>query len=128
MSTSNSIRTSEMRLHALQGPNICSQTLELHRTRLRQDMSLNSTTRPEFMEHPAPRILRIGTKVTRPILPDYKSRRCLRELQVHDAGLVDIGFDGVAFPVLAELHAAAVGMKVLHIFGKLYVGEVVGAP
>lgn len=117
-----------MRLHALQGSNIDPQTLEIHRSGLRQDMSLNPTPRPELMKHPAPRILGIGTKVTRPILSDHESGRYLRKLQVDDAGLVDIGFDRVAFPVLAELHAAAIRVEVLHVFGKLVVGEVVGAP
>ena len=117
-----------MRLHALQRPNIKSQSLEIHRPGLREHMALYPASRPELMEHPSPRILGIGAEVTRPILPHNKPRRYLCEFQVHDAGLVDVGFDGVAFPVLAELHAATLGMEVLHVVGELDVGEVVGAP
>jgi hypothetical protein len=77
------------------------------------------------MIHSSPRLLRICSKITVPILPYHETRTYLRELQIDDTSLIDGGFDGITFAILGEFHAAAVGVEVLHVFGEGVVGEVV---
>ena len=117
-----------MRLHALQSATKEAQPIETHRALLRQNVALDLTPRPELVIHAAPRLLRVGAEIRVPVFPDHEARRHLRELEIHDLGLVDGGFDGVAFAVFAQFHAAVLGVEVLLVFGEGEVREVVGGP
>lgn len=105
-----------------------SRSFEVHRSTLRQDMSLNLTSRPELMIHPTPRLLRIFTKSTRPILAHHVPRRNLRELQVDNALLVHGGLDGITLSILADIHRAIFRLESMVVGGEVEVGEVLRTP
>ena len=117
-----------MRLHTLLRMYKHPQPLKIHRPTLRKNMPFNPTSRPEIMEHPPPRLLRICPKIAYAIFANFEPRRYLRKLKIDNARLVDTRLDRVALPILADIHGAAVGLEVLLVGGEGEVGDVVGAP
>ena len=117
-----------MRLHALQSVDEHSPALEIDRTLLRDQRTLNLTSGPEQVLHAAPRLLRVGTKVGGAILARRETRRGLRESDVDDTALVHTALDLVRLTVLGDFHGALLGSEVLLVVGEGEVVEVVGGP
>ena len=105
-----------------------SPALEINRTLLRDERTLNLTPRPEQVLHAAPRRLRVSTKVASTILARRETRRSLRESNINNTALVHTALDPVRLAILRDLHRALLGGKVLLIVGEGEVVEVVGGP
>ena len=117
-----------MRLHALQSMNKHSPALEINRTLLRDERTLNLTPRPEQVLHAAPRRLRVCTKVAGTVLSRRETRRGLRESNIDDTALVHTALDPVRLAILRNLHGALLGGEVLLVVGEGEVVEVVRGP
>lgn len=120
--------TSEMRLHALQRMHEHSPALEIHRSLLRHELTLNLTPGPEEVLHPAPRGLGVGSEIARAVLAHGEAGRGLRELDVDDAALVDAAADVVGLAVVGDLHGAVPAGEVLLVVGEVEVVQVVRGP
>ena len=105
-----------------------SPALEINRTLLRDERTLNLTPRPEQVLHAAPRRLRVCTKVAGTVLSRRETRRGLRESNIDDTALVHTALDPVRLAILRNLHGALLGGEVLLVVGEGEVVEVVGGP
>ena len=105
-----------------------SPALEINRTLLRDERTLNLTPRPEQVLHAAPRRLRVCTKVAGTVLSRRETRRGLRESNIDDTALVHTALDPVRLAILRNLHGALLGGEVLLVVGEGEVVEVVRGP
>jgi hypothetical protein len=117
-----------VRLHALQGVHKHSPALEINRSLLRDQRTLNLTPGPEQVLHAAPRCLRVGAEVAGTVLARRETGRGLRESYVDNTALVHTALDLVGLAVLGDLHGALFGVEVLLVVGEGKVVEVVGGP
>lgn len=117
-----------MWLHALQCVNELSTALEVHRSLLRQERSLDRTPGPEKVLHSTPRVRGIGTKVASTVLSGRETRRSLRESDIDNTALVHAALDMVALSILGDLHGALLGAELVLVVGEGEVVEVVGGP
>ena len=117
-----------MRLHALQGVHKHSPALEINRTLLREQRTLNLTPGPKQVLHAAPRRLGVGAEVAGAVLARRETRRGLRESDVNNTALVHTTLDLVRLAVLRDLHGAFLGGEVLLVVGEGEVVKVVGSP
>lgn len=120
--------TSEMRLHALQRMNELATTLEINRSLLCEERSLDLAPGPEEVLHPAPRLRGISAKVAGTVLARSKARRGLCESDVNNAALVHAALDVVGLAILRDLHGALFRLELVLIVGEGEVVEVVGGP
>lgn len=117
-----------MWLHALQRVNELSAALEVHRSLLRQERSLNSTPRPEQVLHPTPRVRGISTKVASTVLASRETGRNLCESDIDNTALVHAALDVVRLSILGDLHGALLGAELVLVVGEGEVVEIVGGP
>ena len=105
-----------------------SPALEINRTLLRDERTLNLTPRPEQVLHAAPRSLRVCTKVAGTVLARRETRRGLCESDIDNTSLVHAALDVVRFSILGNLHGALLGAELVLVVGESEVVEVVGGP
>jgi hypothetical protein len=117
-----------VRLHALQSVHKHSPALEVNRTLLRDQRTLNLTPGPEQVLHAAPRRLGVGAEVAGAVPARRETRRGLGESDVDDTALVHTALDPVRLAVVGDLHGALLGGEVLLVVGEGEVVEVVGGP
>lgn len=117
-----------MGLHALDSMNEHSPTSEVIGLLLRRDGALNTAPRPEGMHHRPPGVRGVGPEVRCTVLSYDKTGGGAGERQIHQAVLVDGGFDGVRSSLLVQCQGEVVSFKGEHVLIEHEVVQGVGVP
>lgn len=110
-----------MWLHALNGMDEQSQSLEVNRSVLGDDAALDPTSWPELVVHFSPWMRRIRSERTGSVLAHHEAWCYLSELEIHVRILARRRLDLIAFSILADAHGAVISLEVLSVFGEVEV-------
>lgn len=120
--------TSMVGFHPLQRVHKKSSASKIICFLLRCDSSLYRATRPESMSHRSPRLLRICTEERGPILAYHQTGSLPCESQVHEAVIIDCGFNSVRGAFVVQGKSKIICAKGIHIRIKHHVVKCIGVP